>query len=113
MRTFQAGAFASEELADDFETAYSDGELLVQEFIKERLFTKSKSIFDTCPKNNRMTFANFQKRSKNEVDNKEMEAKSIVATLDLLMKSDPELFQKVFEYRLTELLVYFQFKWYH
>ena len=62
--SFQVGAVASEELADDFETAYGDGELPVQEFIKERLFTKSKSIFDTCPKNNRLTFANFQKRCK-------------------------------------------------
>ena len=50
LRTFQTGAYATKELVEDFETAYADGDLLVQQSINDRLFTKSKSIFDTYSK---------------------------------------------------------------
>ena len=66
------------------------------------MFSKSKSIFDTFSKNKRKTFANFQISNKNETSNKEMEAKALVATLDLIMKDNQELLRKVFEYRITE-----------
>ena len=92
LRSFQAGAYASKELIKDFESAYYDGEILVQDSIKERLFTKSKSIFDQHSKNKRKTFATPQTDSHtNEKGNKEIEVKALVATLDLVTKTDPEL----------------------
>ena len=60
LRSFQAGAYASKELIEDFESAYCDGEILVPDSIKERLFTKSKSIFDQHSKNKRKTFATLE-----------------------------------------------------
>ena len=80
LRSFQAGAYASKELIEDFESAYCDGEILVQDSIKERLFTKSKSIFDQHSKNKRKTFATPRTDSHtNEKGNKEMEVKTLVA----------------------------------
>ena len=56
LRSLQASK-ASKELVEDFETAYSDGEQLLEESINDRLLSKSKSIFDTFSKNKRKTFA--------------------------------------------------------
>ena len=60
LRTFQSGAQASEELITDFETAFCDGENLIKKYFNERLFSKTRSIFDTYSKNNRKTFGGIQ-----------------------------------------------------
>ena len=58
--TLQTGAYASEELVNDFESPYEDGDTLVQDSVNTRLISKSKSLFDPCPKNNQKTFVNFK-----------------------------------------------------
>ena len=60
LRTLQTGAYASEELVNNFESAYEDGDALVQDSISTRLISKSKSLFDPYPKNNRKTFVNLK-----------------------------------------------------
>ena len=63
LRKLQAGAYATKALVDDFEAANAEEDLLIQESIKDRLFTKSKSIFAPYSKKKRKTFANFQNAS--------------------------------------------------
>ena len=58
--TLQTCALASEELVNDFESAYEDGDTLVQDSIDTQLIWKSKSLFDPYPKNNRETFVKFK-----------------------------------------------------
>ena len=58
--TLQTGAYASEELVNDFESAYENGDALVQDSINTRLISKSKSLFDPYPKNNRKTFVHLK-----------------------------------------------------
>ena len=60
LRTLQTAAHASEELDNDFESPYKDGDALVQYSINTRLISKSKSLLDPCPRNNRKTFVNFK-----------------------------------------------------
>ena len=51
-QTLQTGAYALEELVNNFKSAYEDGEALVQDSINTRLISKSKSLFDPYLKKN-------------------------------------------------------------
>eukprot|EP00112_Aurelia_sp_Birch-Aquarium-sp1_P017443 Seg4042.3 transcript_id=Seg4042.3/GoldUCD/mRNA.D3Y31 product="hypothetical protein" protein_id=Seg4042.3/GoldUCD/D3Y31 len=54
--TLQSGMIASDKLVHDFETALDDGEVLVTEFFKERMFSTQKSFDDKMHRNSRYTF---------------------------------------------------------
>ena len=58
--TLQTGAYASGELANDFESDYKDDDAFVQDSINTRFISKSKSLFDPYRKNNRKTFVNLK-----------------------------------------------------
>ena len=51
-RTLQTGAYASEELVNDFDSAYEDDDALVQDSVDTRLISRSMSLFDPYPNNN-------------------------------------------------------------
>ena len=57
---YETGAYASEELVNDFKSAFEDGDVIVQDSINTRLISKSKSLFDPYPKNNQKTFVNLK-----------------------------------------------------
>ena len=86
-QTLQTGAYALEELVNNFESAYEDGEALVQDSINFRLISKSKSLFDPYPKEKRKTFTNFKLSdfSKKHSQDK-METSALVATIDLFIR---------------------------
>ena len=87
LRTLQTGAYASEELANDFESAYEDVDALVEDSINTRLISKSKSLFDPYPKDNRKTFTNLKfPHLDKKHSQEEMETSALVATTDLLIK---------------------------
>ena len=48
---------ASDQLIEDFETAYADGETLVQSFIEERMFSNVKNFDDTIHRNSQHSFS--------------------------------------------------------
>ena len=55
----QSGELAADELVKDLEKAHDDGNKIVKDYFKERLFSKVKSIYDKLPRNKRKTFANI------------------------------------------------------
>ena len=87
LRTLQTGAHASEGLVNDFASAYEDGDALVEDSINTRLISKSKSLFDPYPKDNRKTFTNLKfPHLDKKHSQEEMETSALVATTDLLIK---------------------------
>ena len=87
LRTLQTGAYASEELVNDFESAYEDVDALVEDSINTRLISKSKSLIDPYPKDNRKTFTNLKfPHLDKKHSQEEMETSALVATTDLLIK---------------------------
>ena len=103
LRTLQTDAYASEELDNNFESAYEDGDALVQDSINNQLIFKSKSLFDPYPKNYRKTFVNLKFLNLNKKrSQEEMETSVLVATIDLFIKRNQELAKTIFEHRITE-----------
>ena len=101
-QTLQTGAYALEELVNDFESAYEDGEALLEDSINTQLISKSKSLFNLYPKEKLKTFANFKLSDfskKHSLD--ERETSALVATTDLFIKTDEELAETIFEHRIT------------
>ena len=87
LRTLQTGAYASEGLVNDFESAYEDGDALVEDSINTRLISKSKSLFDPYPKNNRKAFANLKFPHLDKKHSQEkMETSALVAKIYLFIK---------------------------
>ena len=100
---YETGAYASEELVNDFKSAFEDGDVLAQDSINTRLISKSKSLFDPYPKNNQKTFVNLKFPHLNKKHSQEeMETSALVATIDLFIKRDQELAKTIFEHRITE-----------
>ena len=76
--------------------------MLVQDSIDTQLISKSKSLFDSYPKNNRKTFINFKLPDFNKKHSREqMEAPALDATIGLFIKTDKELAKALFEPRIT------------
>ena len=101
--TLQRGAYASEELINGFESAYENGDALVQDSINIRLISKSKPLFVPYPKYNRKTFINLKFPHLNKKHSQEeMETSALVATIDLSIKRDQELAKTIFEHTITE-----------
>ena len=87
LRTLQTGAYASEELVNDFESAYEDVDALVEDSINTRLISKSKFLFDPYPKNNRKAFANLKFPHLDKKHSQEkMETSALVAKIYLFIK---------------------------
>ena len=101
LRTLQSGEYASEELLKDLESAHKDGEEQTMRYINERLYSTTKSIFDTLKRNDRFTFTKYPSSTKNDKShNNEMEAKAVISMLELV--ADNEVLKKAFDYRITE-----------
>ena len=101
LRTLQSGEYASEELFKDLESAHKDGEEQTMRYINERLYSTTKSIFDTLKRNDRFTFTKYPSSTKNDKShNNEMEAKAVISMLELV--ADNEVLKKAFDYRITE-----------
>ncbi|XP_066927263.1 uncharacterized protein [Clytia hemisphaerica] len=102
LRCIQSGELASDELVKDLEKAHDDGNKIVQNYFKERLFSKVKSIHDRLPRNKRKTFANiasFKSESKSEED---MAFKATAAVLDLIEQEQDGALDSIFDHRITD-----------
>ena len=97
LRTMMSGEVADDKLVTDFESAHSEGEKLAVKIFKERIFSKEKSLYDTMPKQNRLTFATLDKK-KNAGSPDTMESKVAINLIDELAKEGPA----VFENRITD-----------
>ena len=102
--TLQTGAHVSEELVNNLESAYEDGDALVQNSIITQLSAKSKSLFYPYSKNNWKTlkFPDLNKKHLQE----EKKISALVGTIDLFIKSDQEFGKTIFEHRITENLLF-------
>ena len=56
LRSLQSGMLASDQLVVDFENAHKDGEVLVQSFFIERMFSDEKNFDDMMHRNSRCSF---------------------------------------------------------
>ena len=58
LRSLQSGLDATEELLADVTSAKNDGQQMVNDFLEERVFAKTKSLNDRIPRSNRLNFDN-------------------------------------------------------
>ena len=88
LRSLQSGITASKELAKDFKSAKKDGETKFEEFLKERVYSKTKSLYDRVPRSKRQNFATPQLTKENSECLKgktmEMESKAMSSVLELV-----------------------------
>ena len=103
LRSLQAGALASEQLVNDFESAHEFGEKMVAAFFRERIFSSNVSIYERISKNKRKSFHTMNIISKKSANNVlDMENKAIVSMIELVRKEKPELFKEIWNYRISE-----------
>ena len=86
-RTLQTGAYASEELVNDFESAYEDDDALVQDSVNTRLISRSKLLFDPYPNNNQKTIVNFKLPDFNKNHSQEEMGALVATNLSKLIRS--------------------------
>ena len=107
LRTLQSGMIASDKLVYDFETAHSDGELLVKEFFEERMFSAEKSFDDTMHRNSRHTLDKppLTEKEKGSTIPKTaaMEHKAMARIIALSQRSEEKIdLVQVMEHRVAE-----------
>ena len=101
LRPLETAAHASEELVNDFKSAYEDGDTLLKDSINTQLIWKSRPLFDLYPKNNRKTFVNFKLPDINKKHSRRDRNFSFICNYWLVYKTDQELTETIFEHRIT------------
>ena len=101
LRPLQTAAHASEELVNDFKSAYEDGDALLKDSINTQLISKSRPLFDPYPKNNRKTFVNFKLPDINKKHLRRDGNFSFSCNYWLIYKTDQELTETISERRIT------------
>ena len=105
LRSLQSGIPASDVLASDFKSAKEDGTTKVEEFLKERVYSKTKSLNDRVPLNKRQNFTTQElKKADGEGlkgKTEEMESKAMASVLGLVEKSGALKLEEVLQHRLT------------
>ena len=106
LRTLQSAVPASENLVADLRSAHADGEAKLMKFLDERIFMKAKSLFESVPKNKRLTFANEKIISatpgKNKISAGIMENVGLSAIIDIVEKSGLLDLEEILQYRITD-----------
>ena len=97
-RTLQTGGYASEELVNDFESAYEDDDALVQDSVNTRLISRSKLLFDPYPNNNQKTIVNFKLPDFNKNHSQEEMGALVATNLSKLIRSQ---LRQYLEHRIT------------
>ena len=106
LRPLQSAIPAPPELIRDFQTAREDGELRLETFLEERVYTKERSLHDRVKRNSRLTFANtpISKVTGENLKLKqgEMESRALAAVVNLVDISGLLSLSEVLKYRLAE-----------
>ena len=106
LRSLQSGQVASEELVKDFETAHTDGEKIVQEFFKQRMFSDTVPFSATIHRNSRLNFS-MQSANKESISSSSktdaMENKAMAEVIALAENSEEKFdLTEVMQYRITD-----------
>ena len=105
LRSLQSGMMASDQLVVDFENAHKDGEVLVQSFFKERMFSDEKNFDDTMHRNSRCSFTKppIVKGTSRVTKTDAMENKAMTEVISLAQKcEDTFRLSDVMQYRVTD-----------
>ena len=105
LRSLQSGMPASELLVSDLKSAKEDGVRKVEEFLQERVYSKTKSLSDRVSRNKRLNFATQElKKADSEVTKgrtEEMESKALASVLMLVEKNGTIKLEDVLKHRVT------------
>ncbi|XP_028404399.1 uncharacterized protein LOC114527028 [Dendronephthya gigantea] len=105
LRTLQSAIPAAPEVIRDFKSAKLDGELKLGELMKERVYSKEKSINDRIKRNSRLTFAKSPARKSGQcckANEGEMENQALASVVNLVDVSGLISLCDVMKYRITE-----------
>ena len=107
LTSLQSGQIATDELVHDFETAHADGEILVNTFFTERMFSDNIPFHATMHRNKRSSFSKPPSQStaaqSMSVKSVAMENKAMASVLALASKMDADLdLIAIMKYRLSD-----------
>ena len=104
--SLQSGLHATEELLADVTSAKNDGQQMVNDFLEERVFAKTKSLNDIIPRSNRLNFDNQEVKNVKGATMKgkaqEMERVALASVIELVDRSGVLNLEEVLEQRVTE-----------
>lgn len=106
LRSLQSGIEASLVLSADFKSAKADGERRVEEFVNERVFSKTKSLNARIPRCKRGNFAT-QEVEKTGSENlkqatEEMQSKAFASVIKLVEANDDLKMEELMHHRVTD-----------
>ena len=105
LRTLHSGQLASEEMVEDFSAYLRDGEMQLNSFFQQRIFSKAYKFDDIVHRNDRKTFINpgtSKKGITKQMKTAAMENKAMTSVVSMCCKDKAIPLMDVMKHRITE-----------